>query len=140
MVREFPHSSWDLMKSWYKLSKHFKTGSSNDYPIYSLQYVVATLCRIYEERDAHKFKILWVPLIHYVISSRSSFNLANILSSRKTRYHHGKFPNFHMSSYLLDMMCVMHAYRGPGMRWAWQSSDPPVHIYCKVLWKKQVSF
>jgi hypothetical protein len=45
----------------------------------------------------------------------------------------GKFPSFHMSSYLLDMVCICHTY--PQMGWAWQPSNPPIHIYCKVLWE-----
>jgi hypothetical protein len=37
-----------------------------------------------------------------------------------------KFPIFHMPSYLLDMMCVIHTYSG--MIWAWHPNDTPIHI------------
>jgi hypothetical protein len=45
----------------------------------------------------------------------------------------GKYPSFHMASYLLDMMCLVHAY--PEMGWAWKPTELPIHVYCKVLWE-----
>jgi hypothetical protein len=47
--------------------------------------------------------------------------------------HPGTFPRFHMSSYLIDIMCVAHQY--PNMGWAWKPTDTTIHIYCKVLWE-----
>jgi hypothetical protein len=43
------------------------------------------------------------------------------------------FPRFHMSSYLIDIMCMAHKY--PNMGWEWKPVDASIHIYCKVLWE-----
>jgi hypothetical protein len=43
----------------------------------------------------------------------------------------GNFLSFHMSSYLLDIMCVFHQY--PKMGWKWKPSNETIHIYCKVI-------
>jgi hypothetical protein len=44
-----------------------------------------------------------------------------------------KHPSFHMSSYLLDVMGVIHSY--PGMGWEWKTSDHPIHIYFQNIWE-----
>jgi hypothetical protein len=102
------------------------------------------ICRCYGELDAQKFKMSWVPLIYYIIVIGSTFSWDNILSfvlggstcNNKAQLQ-GSFLIFHMSSYLLDVMCVVHAY--PQMGWAWKPSDPPIHIYYKVLWEHKYS-
>jgi hypothetical protein len=81
------------------------------------------------EMDAQKFKVSWVPLIHYITTSRSSFNWDDILSSTLTQAISAtkhmaprKYPIFHMSSYLLDIMCLVHAYLEMG--WDWKPRNP----------------
>jgi hypothetical protein len=49
-----------------------------------------------------------------------------------------EFPRFHMTSYLLDVMCIYHTY--PQIGWVWKPSDPPIHIYNKVLWEHKYCF
>jgi hypothetical protein len=43
----------------------------------------------------------------------------------------GKYPSLHMACYLLDVMCVIHAYVEMG--WAWQPGEFPIYVYCKIL-------
>jgi hypothetical protein len=128
LVKGFPHKPRDLMKKLWVPGKKFKTRASNDYPTNLLrppyQYAVAMLSRLYGEPDAQKFRVSWVPLIYYITTSRSVFNRANILSSTLARATSaakhmapGKYPSFHMVSYLLDMMCIIHTYTEMG--WAW---------------------
>jgi hypothetical protein len=78
LVNKFPHNLGDLLKDWYKPSKHFKTITLNEYHTISLrlpyQYVVAMVCRLYGELYSYNFKITRVPLIHYITLSRASFN------------------------------------------------------------------
>jgi hypothetical protein len=149
LVKKFPHNSREFLKDWYKPENYFKTRTSNEYPTNSLrlpyQYAVAMVCKIYREENVVKSKISWVPLIHYVTFSGSLFDWANILSSMLkeeiTINHHmapRNFPSFHMSSYLLDMMCVIHAYSRMG--WYSHPSDPLIHIYYKVLWEHKYRF
>jgi hypothetical protein len=38
-----------------------------------------------------------------------------------------------MSSYLLDVVCLVHSFLGMG--WKMQPSDPPIHVYFQDLWK-----
>jgi hypothetical protein len=78
LVKEFSHKPRDLMKSWWLQGKKFKTRASDDYPINLLslpyQYVMAMICRVYGELDAQKLKVSWVLVIHYITTSRLSFN------------------------------------------------------------------
>jgi hypothetical protein len=81
-----------------------------------------------------------MPLIYFCADVGASFNWADILSenikdviSTVTQAQPGSFPSFHMSSYLLDIMCIAHKY--PNMGWSWLLVDATIHIYCKVLWE-----
>jgi hypothetical protein len=81
------------------------------------------LCRLYGELDAQKFRMTWVPLLYYVADVGSTFNWVDILSSSlEEALKVGKnitpreFLSFHMSSYLLDVMCICHSF--PQMGWA----------------------
>jgi hypothetical protein len=98
------------------------------------------LCRLYGKKDASKFTSSLIPLIYYCANEGTKFNWADILSNNIAEAiafvkntEANTFPSFHMSSYLLDIMCVAHQY--PKMGWAWQPTDPSIHIYCKVLWE-----
>jgi hypothetical protein len=117
LIQNFPHNPIDLLKEWYKLGKHFKTRNLNEYLTNALrfpyQYDVAMVCKLYGEPNGHKFKITWVPLIHYVTFAGSSFNWEYIISSTVIEaivvFQHmdlGNFPSFHMSYYILDITCV----------------------------------
>ena len=50
---------------------------------------------------------------------------------RKTN---SKGTTFYFSAYLLDVLCASNSF--PGMKWAWTPQSPPIHLYCKELWKE----
>jgi hypothetical protein len=92
------------------------------------------------EHDASKYTLSTMLLIYYFSNERLSFNWVDILSASLEESikvvketSPSEFTIFHMPSYLLEMMCICHQY--PNMAWDWQSTDPLVHIYCKVLWE-----
>jgi hypothetical protein len=102
--------------------------------------MVAMLCRLYGEPYATHFPLSCMPLIYLCAHVGVSFNWADIFSenikdviSAVTQAQPGSFPSFHMSSYLLDIMCITHKY--PNMGWSWFPVDVVIHIYCKVLWE-----
>jgi hypothetical protein len=84
LVKEFSQNPKELMKIWCYLGKYFRTRSSDDYPTncvrLSYQYEVSMVCKIYGEIYEQDFKVSWVPLLHFVTSSGSSFNWPDILS------------------------------------------------------------
>jgi hypothetical protein len=144
LLSKFPYKGNDLFKIWYKPDIVFKHRRSGNYPTTELktpyQYIVAMLCRLYGKKNASKFTFSLMPLIYYCTNEGLEFNWADILSGNLAEaiafVKHTppeKFPEFHMSSYLLDIMCVAHQY--PKMCWAWQPTKPSIHIYCKVLWE-----
>jgi hypothetical protein len=109
------------MKNSQATAKNFKTRNSKDYPIKLLrlpyQYNATMICRLYGDLDSQKFKVSWVPLIHYIITFGSSFNWVDILSSTLAQkisvtkhMDLGKYPKIYISSHLKDMMCLVHAY------------------------------
>lgn len=102
--------------------------------------MVAMLCRLYGEQDASLFSLSYMPLMYYCVGEGLWFNWDDILLINLIKAitaiveaQSGTFPSFHMSSYLMDIMCVAHQY--PKMGWKWQPSDEAIHIYCKVLWE-----
>jgi hypothetical protein len=105
--------------------------------------MVDMLCRLYEEPDTTHFPLSYMPLIYFCANVGTSFNWADILSenlknviSYVTQAQPGSFPNFHMDSYILDIMCIAHKYSNMG--WSWLSTDVAIHIYYKVLWEPQI--
>jgi hypothetical protein len=144
LLNKFPYKANDLFKIWCKPDVVFKHSQSGNYPTTGLkapyQYIVAMLCRLYGKKDASKFTFSLMPLIYYCANEGMKFNWADILSKNLAEaiafvknIEPRTFPSFHMSSYLLDIMCVVHRY--PKMGWAWQPTEPSIHIYCKVLWE-----
>jgi hypothetical protein len=75
---KFLHNPKDILKAWYNLDKVFKSILLGEYPTNLLkmpyQYAVAMLCILYEESDAQRSRITWVPLLYYVIGVGSYFN------------------------------------------------------------------
>jgi hypothetical protein len=94
---------------------------------------------MYREHDDSKFTLSYMPLIYQCTYKGLSFNWDDILSTNLTKVitiiieaHPKTFPSFHMSSYLIDIMCVAHQY--PNMGWAWHPIDETIDIYCKFFW------
>jgi hypothetical protein len=144
LLSEFEYTSKDLFPKWYRVDKKFKYRPKSRYPMTNLrrpyQYLVAMLCRLYGEPDTTQFSLSYMPLIYFCADVGVSFNWEDILSenitvsiSTVTQAQPGTFPSFHMSSYLLDIMCTTHRY--PNMGWSWFPTDASIHIYCKVLWE-----
>jgi hypothetical protein len=48
---------------------------------------------------------------------------------------HKTFPIFHMSSYLVNVMCISH--QSPKMIWERKPTDAAIHIYCNMLKEKK---
>jgi hypothetical protein len=128
LLSELELTPKDLFSGWYKEDKQFKYRPKSQYPTTNLrrpyQYMVAMLCRLYGEPDATHFPLSYMPLIYLCADVGVSFNWADILSENLNiaifavmQAQPGTFPNFHMSSYLLDIMCMAHKY--PNMGWSW---------------------
>jgi hypothetical protein len=133
----------EATRKWWVPSVSFRS-RSKDYPMKMLitpyRYVVALMSRIYGEAKISTFKESWVPFLHTITTIGHIFNWAVILSSNLENsisvvknVVSGKHMHFHMSSYLLDMVCQEHDY--PTMGWRWKKSDLLIHLYCQDLWE-----
>jgi hypothetical protein len=84
LLSEFEYTLKDFFPKWYKVDKQFKYRPKSWYPTSALrrpyQYLVAMLCRLYEEFDATIFPLSYMPLIYFCADVGTSFNWANILS------------------------------------------------------------
>ena len=40
--------------------------------------------------------------------------------------------HFFMSAYMMDMLCAHHTFHK--MKWSWNPTDAPVHVYYDQLW------
>jgi hypothetical protein len=119
LLDEFEYTPKVLFPKWYKSRKQFKHRPKGDYPTSALrkpyQYTIAMLCRLYGEPYTTHFPLFYMSLIYYCADEELSFNWDDILSTNLTvditavvGAQPGSFPSFHMSSYLLDIMCVSH--------------------------------
>jgi hypothetical protein len=144
LINKFQHKKNDIFNIQYKTYRTFKIRPSGEYPTTSVrtpyQYIVVILYRLYGEQDDSKFTLSLMPLIHYYVDEGLSFNWDNILSTsivdfitRTKDNDHGKFPRFHMFSYLLDIICINYQY--PKMGSSWKPTDLSVHRYYKFLWE-----
>ena len=125
LLSKFPYKGNELFKIWCKPDIVFKHKRSGNYPTTELktpyQYIVAVLCRLYGKKNASKFTFSLMPLIYYCTNEGLEFNWADILLGNLAEaiafVKHTppeKFPEFHMSSYLLHIMCVAHQYPKQG--------------------------
>ena len=92
---------------------------------------------MFGRKDGSSFLDKWIPIIYQIITSGSTLNWGELISSnldlqlKKSRKEHRYF----MSSYLLDVMCSSIEF--PSLGWKWEPNLPLVHVYCKMLWEKQ---
>ena len=99
----------------------------------SIQIIVIFLSRVFGRKDASSFPDKWIPIIYQVITSGSTLNWGELISSNldlKLKKSH-KEHQFFMSSYLLDVMCANREY--PSLGWRLRSDLPSIHVYCKML-------
>jgi hypothetical protein len=124
---EFKHTFKELYPIWYTPDNQFKLRPFRGYPTTALRkpylYIVAMLCRLYGDSYASKFPLSYIPLSYYCAKKGSSFNWDGILLENLVEAIiavvealSGTFLSFHMSSYLIYIMCVSHQY--PNMGWA----------------------
>lgn len=102
--------------------------------------MIAILCRLYKEKYASQFSLSYMPLVYYYAEKGSSFNSYDIILTNLSKTitivmeaQLGTFVCFHLSYYLMDIMCTTQHY--PKMGWIWKSTDITTHMYCKVLWE-----
>ena len=99
------------------------------------------LSQLHGEADCAYFKSEWIPLAHEVMSMGKIFNWENILSTnllqaleKAIQKHDAKGAPFYFVGYLLDVLYASNQF--PGLNWAWTPKFPPIHIYCKEIWRK----
>jgi len=142
LLSELELTPKDLFPGWYKADKQLKYRPRSRYPTINLripyQYMVVMLCRLYGDPYATHFPLSYMPLIYFYADVGVPFNWENMLSenlkasiSVVTQAQPGTFPSFHVSSYLLDIMCTLHRYLNMGL--SLLPTDASIHIYCKVL-------
>jgi hypothetical protein len=134
----------DLFTTWYKAYKWFKYWPKSRYTTTNLrrpnQYMVSMMCKLYGETDATHFPLSYMTLFYLCAHVVVSFNWVDILFENVkdamfsiTQAQLRSFPNFHMYSYILDIICIAHKYTNMG--WIWFPSNVAIHIYCKVIWE-----
>jgi hypothetical protein len=130
-----------IMKGWWSVGQ-FKENSS---PVEwrtskfrkSIKIIVILLARVFERKDASSFLEKWIPIIHQIITHRSTLNWGELISSsidiqlKNAQREH----QFYMSSYLLDVMCASQEY--PSLTWRWKSYLLLIHVYFKLLWENK---
>jgi hypothetical protein len=83
LLSELELTPKDLLPTCYKEDKQFKYRPKSQYTTTNLrrpyQYMVAMLCRLYEEHDATHFPLSYMPLIYFCADVGASFNWAYIL-------------------------------------------------------------
>ena len=101
----------------------------------SVQIIVILLSRVFERKDGSIFSEKWIPIIYQIITSGSTLNWGELISSnldvqlRKARKDH----QFFMSSYLMNVMCSSLEF--PSLGWKWESILLLIHVYYKMLWE-----
>ena len=135
------------MKDWYSGEESFKDrdGSTKYNPKEfnsPAQFLTAMWSRLHGEVDYTNFKAEWIPIAHGVLSVGIVFNWANMLSQnmlkaleRAMQKTDPKGTTFYFSAYLMDIMCASNSFTG--LKWAWAPQRPPIHLYCKELWKER---
>ena len=101
----------------------------------SIQIIVILLSSVFGRKDGSSFRDKWIPIIYHIITSGSTLNWGELISSildLQLKKAHKKH-QFFMSSYLLDMMCSSKEYPSLGCRG--EPNLPSVNVYCKMLWK-----
>ena len=95
------------------------------------------LSRVFIRKDGSSFPDKWIPIIYQIITSGSTLNWGELISSNidlQLKKYQKEHP-FFMSSYLLDVMCASIEY--PSLGWKWEPNLSSVHVYCKMLWEKR---
>jgi hypothetical protein len=80
-----------------------------------------------------------MPLDYTVAISGMGFNWGAIISKQLSTCirqaqtpKEGKTPSFHMTLYLLDVICARNVFSEMNLNW--HSSELPIHVYFNILW------
>ena len=99
------------------------------------------LSHLLGEADYTPFKAEWIPVAHGVMFVGIVFNWTSMLSQnllkaleRAMKRSDPKPTTFYFPTYLMDVLCASNSFLG--MKWAWNPQSPPIHLYCKELWKE----
>ena len=101
-----------IMKGWWSkgqfmakfVSAEWKTSKFKK----SVQIIVILISKFFGRKDSSTFLDKWIPIIYQIITSRSTLNWGELISSnldvqlRKVKKEH----QFYMSSYLMNVMCA----------------------------------
>ena len=129
------------MKGWWSKGKFREYPSPIEWKtskfIKIIEIIAILLDRVFRRKDASSFLESWIPIIHQVITSGSTLNWGELISSsldlqlKKSQ----KERQFFMSSYLLDLI---YASGGcPSLGWKWKFDLTSIHVYYKMLWENK---
>ena len=91
----------------------------------SVQIIVILLSKVFRRKDSSTFPDKWILIIYQVVTSRSTLNWGELISSnvdvqlRKVQKDH----QFYMSSYLMNVMCASLEFLLDG------NGNPTFHRY-----------
>ena len=130
---------FNIMKGWWSEGQFKAKSTSIEWKTSkfkkSVQIIVILLWRVFGRKDGATFPNKWVPIIYQIITSRSTLNCGELISSnldvqlRKAHKDH----QFFMSSYLINVMCSSLEF--PSLGWKWESNLSSIHVYYKMLWE-----
>jgi hypothetical protein len=80
------------MASWWREDNKFTNQRNGWYKKINLRepyiYLMALICRLYEEKDCSKFSEAWIPLEYTISIVSCSFNWGVIISKKLSTYVH----------------------------------------------------
>ena len=131
-----------ILKGWL-FEGHFRTKSATiEWKTSkfrkSVQIIVIFLSRVSQRKDGSTFPEKWISIIYQIITSVETLNWGELISSnldnqlKKVHKEH----QFYMSTYLMNVMCVSLEF--PSLGWKWESNFPLIHVFCKMLWEKNI--
>ena len=96
---------------------------------------------LHGEVNCTNFKSEWFLVAHGFMSTGTLFNWESILShnllkalEKAVQKPDPKGIIFYFATYILDALCASNSF--PGLNWAWTHKIPPIHLYCKELWRE----
>ena len=105
-----------IMKGWWSKRQFRAKSASVEWKTSkfrtSIQIIVIFLSRVLRRKDGSSFPDKWIPIIYQIITSGSTLNWGELISSsldlqlNKARKDH----QFFMSSYLLDVMFPLYNF------------------------------
>jgi hypothetical protein len=112
-----------IMKGWWSEGQFMAKYASTEWKTSkfrkSVQIIVIFISRVFERKDVASFLDKWIPIIYQIITSGSTLNLGELISSnldlllKKARKDH----QFFMSSYLMNVNCASIEF--PSLGWKW---------------------